>query len=238
MGVTGQSAPSGVVVGIYRAHRAQTMLDLVPSGWSCALWALDAVDDDARDVTVGTGRGTKFELANRLIREVAPSPEDWVVVADDDVLVPDGIARLVSVGEAARFGLCQPAHSSASFASHPITAQRRHRRARWTTYVEIGPVFAVAPAWRDRLLPFPEDLGMGWGLELLWMDLQREGLRLGVVDEVTMEHLVPPGLTYDLHPEGRRLQAMLHERGASVLGDLQRTRASWWTWQRKPHWVR
>ena len=32
--------------------------------------------------------------------------------------------------------------------------------------MEIGPLFVVGPRWRDRILPFPEERGMGWGLEL------------------------------------------------------------------------
>jgi hypothetical protein len=228
---------AGVVVGVYRHHGARTMSDLVPDGWRSAFWALDEVADVARDRTVGCGPGGKFELCNRLVEHVAPDPGDWIVVVDDDVVVPGGLDAFVALSRAAGFGLSQPAHTAESNSSHPITVQRRHRRARWTTYVEIGPVFAVAPEWRSRVLPFPEDMGMGWGLELLWMDLQREGLRLGVVDEVGMDHLVPPGLSYDLHPEGRRLETMLRERGARVLGDLQETRGSWWSWQRRPRWA-
>jgi hypothetical protein len=229
---------TGVVVGVYRHDGARRMAALVPDGWRSAFWALDAVADVARDRTVGSGPGGKFALCNALVRQVEPGPDDWVVVVDDDVVVPGGLARFVELSAAAGLGLSQPAHLRQSRSSHPITVRRRYRRARWTTYVEIGPVFAVAPSWRSRVLPFPEDMGMGWGLELLWMDLQREGLRLGIVDAVGMDHLVPPGQSYDLHPEGRRLETMLRERGATVLGDLQSTRGSWWSWQRRPRWAR
>jgi hypothetical protein len=214
------------------------MLALVPDGWRAAFWALDAEHPAAASVTVGSGPGPKFVLCNRLVAAVAPGPDDWVVVVDDDVLVPGGLVSFLAVAGAAGFGLAQPAHTRASKSSHPITVVRRWCRARWTTYVEIGPVFAVAPSWRPRLLPFPEDMGMGWGLELLWMDQQAAGLRLGVVDAVPMEHLVPPGLSYDMSPEGRRVETMLRERGVVSMGDLQRTRGRWWRWERRPRWRR
>jgi hypothetical protein len=228
---------SGVVVGVYRRDRAQTMLDLVPDGWRSAFWALDSVAPAAAAVTVGSGPGAKFELCNRLLAAAAPGPGDWVVVVDDDVVVPAGLGAFLDRSAQAGLGLTQPAHSRHSKYSHQVTVRRPLLRARWGSYVEIGPVFAVSPEWRDRVLPFPEDMGMGWGVELLWMDLEREGLRLGIVDDVAMTHLVPPGLSYDLGPEGRRLEAMLAERGARQLADVMRIHGRWWRWQRRPSWV-
>jgi hypothetical protein len=225
-----------VVVGVYRHDNARRMAALVPDGWRSAFWALDAVHDDVRERTVGSGPGGKFALCNALVRHVEPRPGEWVVVVDDDVVVPAGLDAFVRRAAEAGFGLCQPAHSRDSNASHPVTVRRRLHRARWFSYVEIGPVFAVSPQWQPRVLPFPEDMGMGWGLELLWMDLEREGLRLGIVDDVTMDHLVPPGRTYDLSVEGRRLETMLHERGARQLADLMRLHGRWWVWQRRPRW--
>lgn len=230
-------APSGVIVGVYRHDRARTMLDLVPPGWRAALWALDAEAPEAASVTAGVGPGAKFTLCNALVRAVAPGPDDWVVVVDDDVVVPRGLPAFLARAAEAGFGLAQPAHARSSHFSHPQTVRRPLLRARWFSYVEIGPVFAVSPRWRHRVLPFPEDIGMGWGLELLWMDLEREGMRLGIVDDVVMDHLVPPGRTYDLSVEGRRLEGMLAERGAGQLADLMRLHGRWWRWQRRPRWA-
>jgi hypothetical protein len=231
-------AATGVIVGVYRQANAARMRALVPPGWRAAFWALDAESPDAADVTVGCGAAPKFALCNRLVAAAAPAGDEWVVVVDDDVLVPSGLPAFLDVAAAAAFGLAQPAHSKASKSSHPITVVHPLCRARWTTYVEIGPIFAIAPDWRDRLLPFPEDMGMGWGLDLLWMDQQANGLRLGVVDAVPMEHLVPPGLSYDMSPEGRRVETMLRERDVVSMGDLQRTRGRWWRWERRPRWRR
>lgn len=230
-------APSGVIVGVYRHDRAATILDLVPDGWRAAFWALDAVAPVAAPSTVGSGAGPKFTLCNRLVSAVAPGPDDWVVVVDDDVVVPRGLPAFLALADAAGFGLAQPAHMPSSNYSHRETVRRRLLRARWHSYVEIGPVFAVSPAWRHRVLPFPEDIGMGWGLELRWMDLERDGMRLGIVDGVEMDHLVPPGRTYDLSVEGRRLETMLAERGATQLADVMRLHGRWWRWQRSPRWV-
>jgi hypothetical protein len=225
-----------VVIGVYRQARAATILSLIPDGWACALWALDAVAPEAAHLTVGSGAGTKFDLCNRLLDAVDAKERDWVVVVDDDVLVPAGLQAFIDLSVKAGLGLTQPAHSPKSKFSHPMTVRRRLLRARWGSYVEIGPIFAVAPQSRHLVLPFPTDMGMGWGLELLWMDLQDRGLRLGTIDGVAMTHLVPPGLSYDLRPEGRRFETMLHERGARELADLVRVHGRWWRWQRKPPW--
>ncbi len=62
---------------------------------------------------------------------------------------------------------------------------------RLTTFVESGPLVAVAPKWVERVTPLPVWRGMGWGLELEWIDLQAEGCRLGIVDATTVVHLGP-----------------------------------------------
>ena len=68
--------------------------------------------------------------------------------------------------------------------SHGITRAQPRSRARLTTFVESGPLVAIAPEWVDRVTAAPAWRGMGWGLELDWIDLQAEGCRLGIVDAV------------------------------------------------------
>ncbi len=231
------------VVGVYR-HRNTAVIDALrhearDAGWSVRFWALDSVPATLADVTVGCGQRTKFDALNSVLATGEPGPGDVVVVIDDDVTMPiGGLARFVGVMTEAGLDIAQPAHERRSYSSHPITVRRRLSRARLTSYVEIGPVFAFSAAARALALPFPADIGMGWGMELRWADLREEGLRLGVVDDVTMRHLSPPALTYDAGPESQRLLSMLAERGVQSLGDLQRTSAVWRPWQSRPPWLR
>lgn len=205
--------------------------------WGIGLWALDELAPELSEVTLGVGAGRKFPLINALLEQLTGSTADLVVADDDVVLTRGRLTDLLAVMHAGDLGICQPAHAASSHVSHGITRARRTTRARWTTYVEIGPIFAVSSAWRSRVTPFPEEFGMGWGIELLWYDLQAQGCRLGVVDDVQVRHLQPPALEYDAHDESERMLAMVRERGGRALGDLQRTHARWWKGQRSPRWL-
>ena len=108
--------------------------------------------------------------------------------------------------------------------------------ARLTTFVESGPLVAVAPEWVERVTPLPVWRGMGWGLELEWIDLRAEGCRLGIVDATTVVHLAPVAQEYDTTALRARLREELAARGASDWGPLQQTLATWRPWRRRPPW--
>ena len=132
--------------------------------------------------------------------------------------------------------LAGPARSEREL-DHAITAARRLSVARRTSFVEIGPLFVVGPRWRDRIVPFPEERGMGWGLELEWHELHREGCELGIVDAVRVRHLGERGEGYDFRTDVHRVHAELEERGFDSWQDVQRTLATWRPWQRSPGWM-
>jgi hypothetical protein len=111
-------------------------------------------------------------------------------------------------------------------------------RARNTTFVESGPLVAVGPRWRDRVLPLPNELGMGWGVEFDWFDLMASGCRLGIVDSTVVEHLGTVADEYDTTELHRRLRAELAARGAEDFRPFERTLDAWRPWQRHPGWVR
>jgi hypothetical protein len=111
-------------------------------------------------------------------------------------------------------------------------------RARLTTFVEIGPVFVVAPENAHRFLPFPDDIGMGWGLEVTWATLAGDGCRLGIVDAVAMRHLVKPGGAYDMQFEMRQLTNELEAIGVTHINDIQRVLGTWPRWLSTPPWSR
>jgi len=231
---------SASLVGIYRARNADRVRRIVQpaldEGWIVAWWALDEVVDDLADVTAGCGPGSKLPLVNEILR--ASGRSEWLVVSDDDIVFERGhVVELVSLCARAALDLAQPARSDA-MVDHSITAARRLSVARRTSFVEIGPIFAVGPGWRERIVPFPEERGMGWGLELEWHELHREGCALGIVDAVRVRHAGDLGEDYDYRAEAHRVHAELEERGFGGWQDLQLTIGTWRPWQRSPAWAR
>jgi hypothetical protein len=232
--------PTAALYCVYRRRNAavvQQLLNPLPE-WTVGLWALDEVDASLADLTLGSGSGTKFELVNRLLALRPPADGQHVVVADDDaVFVRGNAASFLEKAVAADLDLAQPAHVWWSNISHRITWKRPLSKARLTTFVEIGPIFAVAPAWRARIVPFPEGLGMGWGLELDWMDLNEEGCRLGIVDATPIRHLARFATAYAPDEEIAELTRRLEERGAPGWHGLRRTLETWRPWRRRPPWA-
>jgi hypothetical protein len=232
--MTGRTA----LVGVYRSRNAERVQALaapaLDRGWTVAWWALDEAPGDLAPVTVGSGAGSRLALLNAALRQAGA--HDWVVVSDDDVTFERGdVVRLASLVERAGLDLAQPARSDPA-RDHGITAARRLSRARRTSFVEIGPVLVVGPRWRDRILPFPEERGMGWGLELEWLELFREGCELGIVDAVRVRHEGERGQEYDDAGEIERVHAELEMRGYRGWSDVQVTLGTWRPWQRTPTW--
>ena len=146
--------------------------------------------DPARPTSSGRG---KFENLNALLGATGRSTAfDWVLVVDDDVVLPRGfLDRFLAVAERFDLKLAQPAHRLASHAAWPVTRRRPASVARETAFVEIGPVTAFHRDTFDVLLPFP-DLRMGWGLDVHWAAVARErGWQIGVVDATPILHTVP-----------------------------------------------
>ena len=222
--ITGRSAPDTVLLCVYRYANAANVCRLADqvgaAGGTSLLWALDRRHPSLSADTVGEGPGSRFALLNRLARAVPP--DQWLLVADDDVRFGrGGVRTFLHLCQRLGFDLAQPAHAlRGSHLYFWITRRHFGRVARETTFVEIGPVVAVSPQGRTAVTPFPEE-GMGWGTELLWNDLQRAGLRLGVVDATPMRHLSPVGAGYDRSAEESRVQTMLTERGLERLDDIQ-----------------
>ena len=126
-----------------------------------------------------------------------PGDADWLLVADDDVVLPAGfLDAFLLVAERAGLRLAQPAHAFASHAAWPVTRRRPGSLARLTRFVEIGPVTAIHRDAYPVLLPFPE-LEMGWGLDAHWSAKAADaGLALGVVDATPVRHVRPIAEAY------------------------------------------
>ena len=234
------------LIGVYRRRNARYVRALTEvaraAGWAVAWWALDDVDDALAAYTVGAGPGQRLELLNEVLSRTGLS-DGWLVVSDDDVVFTRGdLVALLATCEEAGLHLAQPARSDDNThhefnVAHPITRARQMSRVRATTFVEIGPLFVVAPHWRERIVPFPTARGMGWGLELDWFDLQREGCRLGIVDCIRVEHTGEPGSDYDFASEADRMHQELAGRGFAGWRDVQKDLAIWRPWQRVAPWL-
>ena len=147
-------------------------------------------------ITMG-GRG-KFEHLNDLLAQHPAAGHDWLLLVDDDVVVPPRfLDRFLFCAEDAGLLLAQPAHRRHSHAAWPATRRLPGGAVRETRFVEIGPLTAFAAATFDVLLPFP-DLRMGWGLDAHWGALAQEhGWRAGVVDATPILHATPVGGGYE-----------------------------------------
>ena len=216
----------GTVVGIYRAanavHVERLVAPALADGWSSAWWALDSAAPALADVTVGEGPGEKLPLLAETLARHGPMT-GTLVLADDDIAFRRGdLPAFVGLAAGAGLGLAQPAHAAGSAVSHGITREVRRSRVRLTTFVESGPLVAVAPDWVDRIVPLPVWRGMGWGIELEWMDLALEGCRLGIVDATPVEHLGAVGRGYDDTALRARVREELAARGVDDWGPLQR----------------
>ena len=228
------------LIGVYRFRNADRALRLaepaLAEGWQVAWWALDRVAEELAAWTVGSGAGVRLVLLNEILRRVGPRRR-WLVVSDDDLAFVRGdVVELVSLCDRAGFDLAQPARADSS-PDHEITVARRLSRGAQDLVRRDGPLFVVGPSFSDRIVPFPEERGMGWGLELEWFDLQREGCVLGIVDAMPVRHEGARGLDYDAELEVAKVHEELAARGLASWSDVQQTLETWRPWQRSPGWA-
>ena len=206
IGAAGRSARAAtgpsrrvLVTGIYRDDPGRMLdaVDVVRGSRHDVEFALGASGPPApelTDVTAATHLdGGKFENLNALLAGHAPASYDWLVVIDDDVVLPARfLDRFIAICEALDFGLAQPAQTWLSHAAWRITRRRGGVVARQTAYVEIGPVTAFRSDVAADLVPFPP-LKYGWGLDVHWAALaEQRGWRLGIVDALPVKHDAAP----------------------------------------------
>ncbi|MDA0167188.1 glycosyltransferase family 2 protein, partial [Solirubrobacter ginsenosidimutans] len=139
----------------------------------------------------------KWANVNAALEAAPPTGADWLLIVDDDVVLPRGFLDVfIAAAEAFDFELAQPAHAFASHAAWDVTRRRPGVLARRTRFVEIGPITAVSARAAAELLPFP-DLRMGWGLDGAWSALAAEHRwPIGIVDVTPIRHLRPVASSY------------------------------------------
>jgi hypothetical protein len=222
----GWESPPARLVCVYR-YRNHPMVERLVSESSlpAALWALDRPHPVLARWTVGDGPGGRFELLNRLTGE---SGDDYLVVTDDDVtFAPAGLTTALRTAHRLGLDLAQPAHGPLSRCSWDFNRVRPGRVARRTLWVEVGPTLIFSPHAQERLLPFPEDEGMGWGIEAEWYKAAREGLVLAVIDGVRMRHRGVVAASYNRADALRASASVLAANGVSWTSDMQVEVSNW-----------
>lgn len=148
----------------------------------------------------------KFALLNRLLAERDTGRYRYVVVVDDDIELPGGfLDRYLEIVGRRDFALSQPARTHDSFIDHSFVERLDGIDARWTRFVEIGPLFAVRQDALQHLAPFDESSAMGWGYDFAWpVTVERAGLRMGVVDATPVAHRLRKPVAHYSYDEARR----------------------------------
>lgn len=218
------------LVAVYRHRNAEHLARLVRGVGvtQAAVWALDEVHPDLADVTVGTGPGGRFELLGRCLATLDLDASTWLVIADDDVRFSRGdLGSLARVAAAVGLDIAQPAHEWNSHSSHRVNRSRPLLLARDTGFVEIGPVVLMDERARRLALPLATRTLMGWGVDVEWSALQRQGIRLGVVDAVRVEHLGAVAADYGKGEERQALDDSLAAAGLASIDEAIRTTRRW-----------
>jgi Protein of unknown function (DUF707) len=157
----------------------------------------------------------KFTILNRLLSQGGVADFDYLVVVDDDIELPHGfLDRYLELVERHDLALAQPARTHDSYIDHAFVEQLDGLDARWTRFVEIGPLFSIRRDAVALLTPFDEGSPMGWGYDLAWpVTMEQAGLRLGIVDATPVRHrLRKPVSNYDSGAAARAMAGHLAGR--------------------------
>jgi len=174
------------------------------------------------------GGAGKFDNLNALLAGADLGAVDWVLLLDDDVVLPRGfLSAFLWLAERCGLRLAAPAHRARSHAAWRLTRRRGASVVRETAFVEIGPVTALHRDTLATLIPFPAGAGMGWGLDAHWSWLARErGWRIGIVDLVAIAHLAAPAASaYSREQAVASARAFLAEHPYLPVAESQRTLA-------------
>jgi hypothetical protein len=204
----------------------------VPNVLSAAHAELLRSRHDVRFVSSAAGGHGKFENLNELLRANPVDGHDWLLVVDDDVVLPpDFLDVFLFLAELFELRLAQPAHRYRSHAAWAVTRRRAGSIARETSFVEIGPVTAFHRTTFDVLLPFP-NLRIGWGLDAHWSAVARErGWRIGVIDATPVRHdLRPVASAYQHRAAVEEARTFLASRSYVTATEAQRTLVEHRSW--------
>jgi hypothetical protein len=132
----------------------------------------------------------KNVLLNRLVAEVELDRYDYVIVCDDDIILPENFTDIF-LGLQSRFDFAaaQPARTHNSYIDHFFVEVLDGLLARRTKFVEIGPLVSFRGDLLSAILPFDEKTPMGWGFDFVLPYIaEKKGLRVGIVDAAPVDH--------------------------------------------------
>lgn len=213
---------SALVLGIYMADRLNNVEDIVRTmagarsvrvvqRWIALCGAPPS--GTVADVTVErvdelTPKGA---LINAQVEAADLERFDYVVLCDDDVVLPGGfLDSFLDLQERLQFRIAQPARTAASYIDLPIVERHPGLLARQTLFVEQGPVVSFHRSAFDLVFPFDLTSPMGWGLENVWsLRASRRGLKMGIIDAVPVDHSMrKPVANYSWHEADRGRSAL------------------------------
>jgi hypothetical protein len=215
-----------LVVGVYLADVKNAVEHLVAALDQSAEWKIDqrwmaigtqGIPEHLAGVTHGQQScpSPKFTLLNRLLAAHSLKEYAFVIVCDDDILLPPNfLDTYLSIVRQYDFALSQPARTHDSYIDHAFVEQFDGLIARQTRFVEIGPLFCVRQDAGRMLLPFDEQSPMGWGYDLAWpCTLEKAGLKLGIVDRTPVAHSIrKPVSQYDHATADAQMSRYLQSR--------------------------
>jgi glycosyltransferase involved in cell wall biosynthesis len=222
-----------LVVGVYLADQYNNIIDIVETlsrSSHCRLvqrWAALGGQPPSQAVAGVTAqrfveKRPKFEILNALLSDQDLSEYDYVLVCDDDIVLPhDFLDRFIALQEQLEFAIAQPALTTDSFINHPIVEQQRGVIARETSFVEIGPVISFHRTVFPLVFPFDLASPMGWGYESVWASrLGTEGKAMGIIDAVLVDHGLRASVSnYSWEGANRQREAFLAKHGGHSAAD-------------------
>lgn len=166
------------------------------------------VSEEMADVTVRKviPPAMKFSLLNLVLEETHIDAFEFVIVCDDDIVLPESfLDRYLQSVTGYDFALAQPARTHDSFIDHPFVEQLDGLVARWTRFVEIGPLFSIHQRAFRLIFPFDEASPMGWGYDFVWPKfIANAGLKMGIIDAVPIAHSLRKPVLYYQHQKAHR----------------------------------
>ena len=138
----------------------------------------------------------KFALVNRLLEPGDVGRFDFIIVCDDDIFLPRNfLPAFIAYQRMFDFAIAQPSRAWHSHFDLAFVLRRPGLLARQTRFVESGPMVSFRRDAARLLMPFDAASQM-WGLDFVWPDvIERQGLTLGIVDKLSVDHSLRPQAT-------------------------------------------
>jgi hypothetical protein len=214
---------SVLVLGIYLANRQNNVADIirtvagtrsfrVEQRWIAMCGGPPSKSVAAVTVDRIAQLTPKGAIVNAQIAAVDLARFDYVVLCDDDVVLPLGfLDSFLTLQERLAYRIAQPARTIGSYIDLPIVEQHPGLVARQTLFVEQGPVISVHRSAFDLVFPFDLISPMGWGLENVWsLRASERGLKMGIIDNVPVDHSMRrPVANYSWHEADHGRSALL-----------------------------